>query len=342
GSTWAPARFPPELSQTTFIRTEVVDWLERHGDVPFFLHASFIRPHPPRRNPLGYHDLYSAEAVETFAGCEKREDEAAIHPLASMALRVPQVGAPEDERESRQLRATYYGAQREVDDGLAALFEYLESSGLSETTLVVVTSDHGEMGGDHWLLEKFGYWDECFHVPLVVRDPTTDADPTRGLTVRAFSESVDVAPTILEWMGLEVPVQFDGWPLTPFLRGGTAPGHWRSEAHFEWDFRNPAYRFAEKFFSIPGDHCSLAVLRTADAKYVQFAAEADLLPPLLFDLGADGEQVQNVAGRRDHAEMEIEMVQRLLRWRMRNQERTLSNCYLRQGHGPVWARDEWR
>ncbi len=53
GSTWAPARFPPELSQTTFIRTEVVDWLERHGDVPFFVHASFIRPHPPRRNPIG-------------------------------------------------------------------------------------------------------------------------------------------------------------------------------------------------------------------------------------------------------------------------------------------------
>src|SRR4029077_13635045 len=102
GSTWSPARFPPALSPTTFIRTEVVDWLERHGDVPFFVHASFIRPHPPRRNPVGYHDLYSAEAVGPFAGCERREDEAALHPLASMAVRVPQVGAPEDERERRQ------------------------------------------------------------------------------------------------------------------------------------------------------------------------------------------------------------------------------------------------
>ena len=58
GSTWAPARFPAELSQTTFVRSAVVEWLEQHGDEPFFVHASFIRPHPPRRNPVGYHDLY--------------------------------------------------------------------------------------------------------------------------------------------------------------------------------------------------------------------------------------------------------------------------------------------
>ena len=81
------------------------------------------------------------------------------------------MGAPRDERERRQVRATYYGAQSEVDDGLAPLFEYLVHSGLAESTLVVLTSDHGEMGGDHWLLEKLGFWDESYHVPLIVVDP---------------------------------------------------------------------------------------------------------------------------------------------------------------------------
>ena len=176
GSSWAPARFPVELSQTTFVRQAVVDWLERNGDEPFFIHASFIRPHPPRRNPLGYHDLYEADAVGPFVGCSTPEEEAAIHPLGALAMGVHDVGAPRDERERRQLRATYYGAQREVDDGLAPLFDYLVRSGLADSTLVIVTSDHGEMGGDHWLLEKLGYWDESYHVPLIVVDPTADGD----------------------------------------------------------------------------------------------------------------------------------------------------------------------
>ncbi len=119
GSTWAPARFPAELSQTMFLREAVVEWLERNGDEPFFVHASFIRPHPPRRNPIGYHDLYPAEAVEPFAGCPTPEQEAALHPLGALAMGIRGVGAPRDERERRQIRATYYGAQREVDDGLA-------------------------------------------------------------------------------------------------------------------------------------------------------------------------------------------------------------------------------
>ena len=86
--------FRAELSQTTFIRQAVVEWLERNGDAPFFVHASFIRPHPPRRNPLGYHDLYAAEAVGPFVGCATPEEEAAIHPLGAVAMAIPGVGAP--------------------------------------------------------------------------------------------------------------------------------------------------------------------------------------------------------------------------------------------------------
>ncbi len=117
------------------------------------------------------------------------------------------------------MRATYYGAIAEVDDQLGRLFAYLDSSGLTDSTLVVLTSDHGEMGGDHWLFEKLGYWDESFHVPLIVRDPDRSADPGRGGVVEAFTESVDVLPTICRWLGIEVPLQADGFPLHPFITG---------------------------------------------------------------------------------------------------------------------------
>jgi arylsulfatase A-like enzyme len=344
GSTWAPTRFPAELSQTVFVREAVTQWLERNAQEPFFVHASFIRPHPPRRNPVGYHDLYQADAVAPFVGCVTSEEEAAIHPLAAAAMGIPGVGAPGDERERRQLRATYYGAQREVDDGLAPLFSYLDESGLAESTMVIVTSDHGEMGCDHWLLEKLGYWDESFHVPLIVVDPTSGADDGRGRVVEAVTESVDVLPTICDFIGAETPLQVDGWSLAPFVRGEPAPEHWRDTAHFEWSFSDPVHKFAEDIFGIPMSHCSLAVSRGAQHKYVQFAASADLFPPLLFDLSADQAQVRNLLapGATDASELAWQASQELVRWFMRTAERTLSGSFLHASRGLVEARDRWR
>jgi arylsulfatase A-like enzyme len=344
GATWAPAQFPPELSQTNFLRQTVTDWLEVNGDRPFFVHASFIRPHPPRRNPIGYHDLYDAEQIGAFTGCARIEDEAAVHPLAGMVLSVPQIRAPLDDRDRRQLRATYHGAQREVDDGLAHLFDFLVQSGLTESTLVVVTSDHGEMGGDHWLLEKLGYWDESYHVPLIVVDPRQTADAGRGAIVDAVTESVDLLPTICDFIGADVPAQADGWSLSPFLRGQGAPEHWRDTAHFEWDFSNPADQMAERALGIPMSHCSLAVSRGPDFKYVQFAASSKLYPPLLFDLHRDSQQVHNLCAQPDDGWKDAawECTQELLHWRMRTSERTLSGHFLSPDRGLVVARDTWR
>jgi arylsulfatase A-like enzyme len=261
-----------------------------------------------------------------------------------MAMGIRGVGAPRDERERRQVRATYYGAQREVDDGLALLFEYLQQSGLADSTLVIVTSDHGEMGGDHWLLEKLGFWDESYHVPLIVVDPRPEADGGRGRTVDAVTESVDVLPTICEFMGAEVPLQADGWSLAPFVRGEQTPGHWRDTAHFEWSFADPVNLQAETMFGIPMSHCSLAVARGSRHKYVQFAAAASVFPPLLFDLSTDPEQTHNLLaeGGPGATAAAWEATRELLQWQMRTAERTLSGSLLDGERGLVQARDAWR
>jgi arylsulfatase A-like enzyme len=344
GSTWAPTQFPAELSQTNFVRQALTDWLTEHGDTPFFVHASFIRPHPPRRNPLGYHDLYRAEDVAPFIGCDRREDEAAIHPLAAVAMQIPEVGAPVDERERRQTRATYYGAQREVDDGLGQLFEFLHQTKLDESTMVIITSDHGDMAGDHWLLEKLGYWDESYHIPLIVVDPRPEADGGRGRVVDAVTESVDLLPTICGFIGADVPLQADGWSLDPLVKGQGEPEHWRDTAHFEWNFSDPANPLAERMFGLPMSHCSLAVSRGPRIKYVQFAASPDLFPPLLFDLDADPDQVHNLCSVKsdESTDMAWHGATELLQWHMRIAERTLSGQRLDPGRGVVAQRDSWR
>ncbi len=347
GSTWAPARFSPEQSETAFMVDAVIEWLEDHADRPYFVHASFIRPHPPRRNPIGYHDLYDAEEVPPFVGATTKAEEAARHPLNQALMYLPLAGAPEDELERRQMRATYHGAQKEVDDQLARLFGYLESTGLSASTLVVFTSDHGEMGGDHWLFEKLGYWDESYHVPLIIRDPDPSAVASRGRVVQACTESVDILPTICQWLGVDIPPQCDGFGLQPFLTGeglldDGAPEHWRSEAHWSWNFSNPASRAAERYFGLPMAQCRLDVQRGATVKYVQFAADAAVLPPLLFDLATDPDQLHDLASEESSATTGWAASERLAHWRLRNEDRTLSGTMLTSADGMVVGRDEWR
>jgi arylsulfatase A-like enzyme len=129
------------------------------------------------------------------------------------------------------------------------------------------------------------------------------------------------------------------------MRGGAAPARWRTATHWEWDMRHAQRLVAERYFGIPSEHCSLAVVRNDDAKYVQFAASPGILPPLLFDLRSDPGHTNNLAGAPSgpgHERLELAMAQEMLRWRMRNLDRTLSNCYLAPEVGPVWARDEWR
>lgn len=339
-SSWAPARIGPEETETACMTERVIEHLEREGDAPFFVHVSYVRPHPPYRNPPGYHDLYDADDVAPFVACPTPEEEGSVHPLVDALVRFPGIRAARDEAERRQLRATYYGMQAEVDAQLGRLFEWLGSSGLATDTLVVLTSDHGEMGGDHWCIGKGGYFDESYHVPLVIRDPRPEADAGRGAIVHAFTESVDVVPTILDWLGVEVPAQMDGWPLTWALRGTEAPATWRAAAHFEWDFRSPVRQTAERHFGIPSSHCALSVVRDASMKYVQFAAAPSVLPPLLFDLREDPVQVRDVSSSRPEACAAA--AQELLRWRMRTDDRVLANSFLTPDQGLVVHEEDWR
>ncbi len=334
GSSWAPTRFCAEHSETAYLVEELRGWFTRHAaDGPWFVHASFIRPHPPYRNPVGYHDLVDPSDGPGFRGHEDRASEQAMHPVVALATELPGVGCPVDERERRQLRATYWGAMREVDDQLGHLFAWMATEGLLDDTLIVLTSDHGDQMGDHWLVQKLGWWDESYHVPLIVVDPRAEADATRGDAIEAITEHVDILPALCEWMGVEVPLQCDGRPLQPFLHGAGAdggvgeagmPANWRDAAHWEWDFRDPGGHAAEDLLGISMEECCLSVLRTDRWKYVQFAADPSLLPPLLFDLTSDPDQLTNLASDPAYASAIADCASRLLRWRMVHAERTFT------------------
>jgi arylsulfatase A-like enzyme len=222
--------------------------------------------------------------------------------------------------------AQYFGMVSEADHQLGAVWAALEAAGQWDDTFILVTSDHGEQLGDHGLIQKGGFFEESYHVPCLIRDPRPGA--ARSLVVDAFTENVDVFPTLAWAMGLEVPAQCDGVSLAPLLRGETPP-RWREAAHWEFDWRAASIR---PELPDPSDRRlerrNLAVLRTAEAALVQFADGTSQA----FDLAVDPTWRTEIA---DPARC-LALGQEMLAWRMQHQERTLSGMLIEKGGIGRW------
>ncbi len=336
-------QYDAKLSQTAFLTERMLDFADdaaSRSDRPWFAHVSYLRPHPPFLAPAPYDTMFDPASVPEPVRAASRGEEAAQHPLLGLMINHPLVASPEDPDEQRELQATYYGMIAEVDDQLGRLFDGLAQTGAATRTLVIVTSDHGETLGDHYVLHKMGWFDQSFHVPLIVHDPRAEADATRGRVVDAYTEHVDVLPTIADLLGAEVPLQCDGRPLTAWLRG-EAPPDWRREVHFEFDFRDPDSELLEEAFGLTLEECSLAVLRDEHGKYVHFSGHP-AMPPIFFDLDVDPAQVTNRAYEPDYAHRVLDYAQRMLAWRMRHDERTLTGMKLTGHRGLVERRSPRR
>jgi arylsulfatase A-like enzyme len=143
----------------------------------------------------------------------------------------------------------------------------IEARGEWDDTLVVITSDHGDQLGDHGLIQKLGFFPQSYHVLGLWRDPRSGL---AGKSINAFSENVDLLPTLCDAMGLEQPTQCDGRSLSSMMAG--EPQGWRSAAHYEWDFRKDWIRQHDFDWSPDqrlGTH-NLAVSVSDDVGYVQF------------------------------------------------------------------------
>ena len=328
GATDKPSRIPKEFSDSAFFTDRALAYLKGRNGKPFFLHLGYYRPHPPFVAPAPYHNMYAPADMPGLIRGSSWQEEAQQHPLLKFYLEsiaqnsffegAEGMGHELTRADIMQMRATYCGLMSEVDDQLGRVFDYLGQTGQWDDTLVIFTSDHGEQLGDHYLLGKIGYFDASFRIPLVIKDSA--AKTTAGRIVEAFTESVDVLPTIVDWLGGEAPRAGDGRSLLPFLSGVTPPG-WRTELHYEYDFRDVHYSAAETGTGVPMDHASLSVIQDEKYKYVHFAA----LPPLFFDLAKDPNEFVNLADDPAYAHKVLEYAQKALTWRMRHAEKTLTH-----------------
>jgi arylsulfatase A-like enzyme len=329
GATAQPAVIPKELSDTAWFTERGLAYLRGRAGKPWFLHLGYYRPHPPFIAPAPYNAMYRPEDMPKVVRAPSAAEEAKQNALlgyyvnnikqASFFQDGQGLGSEMTEEQVAQMRATYCGLMSEIDDHLGRVFDFLKETGQWDDTLIIFTCDHGEQGGDHHLLGKIGYFDESYRIPLIVRDPRAAARGGRGTVVEKFTETIDTMPTILDWLDLPVPRQCDGRSLLPFCEGH-APSDWRTEVHYEFDFRDLHYSQPESALGVPMDQCSLAVVQDEHYKYVHFAA----LPPLFFDLKADPGQFVNRAEDPAYAARKGEYAAKMLTWRLGFAERSLT------------------
>jgi choline-sulfatase len=254
--------------EAAFMAERAIFDLARSRDPrPFLLVASFSHPHDPFAVPQHYWDLYRDEDIDMPAPGD------ALDPHSRRLRHVCAMDAqPVTKAQVRAARRAYYAAIAYIDDQLGRLMEALRSVALAEGTIVILTSDHGEMLGERGLWYKMSFLEGASRVPLIVASPGR-FEPRR---IAASVSLIDLMPTLIELSGgstqsLGIPT--DGRSLTPHLRG--AGGH--DEAIGEY--------LAE------GAIAPIVMIRRGAYKFIHSPAD----PDQLFDLEHDPGERDNLA-----------------------------------------------
>ena len=181
--------------------------------------------------------------------------------------------------------------------------------------MIVLTSDHGDYLGDHWLGEKDLFHDCSARVPLIIYDPSPEADPTRGTVSNHLVEGIDLAPTFVEVAGGDVPDHIlEGRSLLPLLHGQST--EWRDYAVSEYDYSLSP--LATRLGVAPED-ARLFMIADHDWKFMH--AEGGFRP-MLFDLKNDPQELHDLGADPAHADTIAMMYNRLAEWARRCSQRT--------------------
>ncbi len=307
------ANIAEEDSETPYLTGRGIEFMETH-DAPWCCHLSFIKPHWPYIVPEPYASMYGPEHVLPVVRSDEERQNA--HPVLKtfMETKIGETFSRQDVREA--VIPAYMGLIKQADDQMGRLFAWMEQTGRMDDTMVVLTSDHGDFLGDHWMGEKTFFHDTSTKMPLIIYDPSPEADATRGMVSDALVESIDLAPTFVDVAGGDVANHIlEGHPLLPILHG-RAPELPRDVVICEYDYS--ASPIAERMNASVRDAVMFMV---ANKRWKLIHCEGGHRP-ILFDLENDPEELVDLGDSEDHAVVIGEMYDHLFAWARRASQRT--------------------
>ena len=201
-----PWLYEEKYHPTNWVASECLDFLRRRDrSMPFFLMASFVRPHPPMDAPEYYFNLYNNKDLQPPYRGDWNDEERMIRDGHSYHAQ----SAPSDPEYIRQLRASYYGAITHMDHQIGRLISALVEQRLMDNTIILFCADHGEMLGDHLMFMKAKPYEGSAKVPMFISGPEKYIGKHRRIC-GDLVELRDVMPTLLELAGAPIPETVDG------------------------------------------------------------------------------------------------------------------------------------
>jgi arylsulfatase A-like enzyme len=300
---------PEEHSETAFITRRAINFLDSMNDTDSWcMHLSYIKPHWPYLAPDPYHALYDQSHIVPVVRHENEKRDP--HPVHE-AFMMEDYSQNFSRAEVRSnVIPTYMGLIHQIDDHIGQVLTHLETRDMLKKTVIIFTSDHGDYLGDHWLGEKDLFHEASIRVPLIIYDPSAEADDTRGGVVDDLVEAIDVVPTLVEVAGGVPPSErIEGRSLLPFLRQKDRNRHVSSRdaviSEINFSSRGPRTRLG-----LDPNECRAYMIQTLEWKYVLY----DHFPPQLFDLKNDPHEFFDLGTDWEHYKVQKELYDRLFTW----------------------------
>lgn len=275
---------PAEYTITAVQGRQTLEALDRLKDEQFILTSSFHCPHVPITPSEPYASMYKAEDMPTSISVKDKRENSPYYP--------GKIFEPYDDKEKVQyMVANYYAFVTEIDDWIGKILNKLDELKLTENTLLVFISDHGEMLGAHGLRGKFNFYEESVRVPFLIRYPNKIKG---GQTITNPVSTLNIFPTILDYVGLK-SIPTDGYSLRGIMEGTEAPKY--DFAISEWTWEN--------------ENTPSIMIRTENWKLMTTHRSGGKNIEALYDLKNDPNELNNLLGSNPERFKYVERVENL-------------------------------
>lgn len=303
---------PERLHSDNFIADTSLWWLEqRRAPNPLFLQIGFCGPHPPYDPPQRYIDMYkNAEIPEPVRSAE---DFAGQTPALRALRKTLEEGnfdstawrGDASTADMLRMRRHYAANITMIDERIGDILAMLGRRGYLDDSIVIFTSDHGDNLGDHGQIQKHNMYEGAVRVPLIVRAPGKVA---QGRRLDSLVQWMDIAPTVLEAAGVDVPKNWESESLWPMLRPDAEPAGGRNAVYAELGQDH-----------IQSDAEMMIMRRDREWKLVFYLGQDN---GELYDLKADPRETRNLWNDPQHAELRDSLVLKLLKWQLQATHRS--------------------
>ena len=323
-------RIPEELYPTSYVADRTIDYLKAHAvksskgaRAPFFLQCSFPDPHHPFTPPGHYWDLYDPNEVDLPASFHVNRDPPPISYIRdnqrSEHERSPYAPFTVSEREAREIIALTYGMISMIDDAIGRVLATLDELGLTDDTVILFTSDHGDWMGDHGIMLKGPlHYQSLIRVPLIWADPVESGSGSAagrrvGRGIDALASTIDIPATVLARAGLAPNNGMQGSCLLDSIAGSASGVSGRTGVLIEEDALRPNFGYDERprVRTLVTDSHRLSIWQAGNDEWGE-----------LYDLANDPNELTNLWDDPAALELRVDITHQLLRQTIALQSRS--------------------